>query len=198
MDPSEGRVYISRDIVFDEHVFPFARLHPNAGARLRAELSVLPDSLHNPNFSFLDSTLLDHCGKNAPTTNHVPSSHVVLDETGKSAIEHGENLSSNDADLSSGGRHFMCPLPGDRLGTQIQVDPILGCAAPTAPPESTSGSTTDATPRSPPASSGSSVPSAAASLRATPVPLPQMDRGAGRHDATASATALVQIMSGST
>jgi hypothetical protein len=41
LDPSEGRVYISRDVVFDELVFPFSRLHPNAGARLRAELSVL-------------------------------------------------------------------------------------------------------------------------------------------------------------
>lgn len=38
LDPKEGRVYISRDVVFDENVFPFASLHPNAGARLRAEI----------------------------------------------------------------------------------------------------------------------------------------------------------------
>jgi hypothetical protein len=31
--------------VFDEHVFPFAQLHSNAGAQLRAEISLLPDSL---------------------------------------------------------------------------------------------------------------------------------------------------------
>jgi hypothetical protein len=34
LDPKEGSVYISRDVVFDEEVFPFAFLHPNAGARL--------------------------------------------------------------------------------------------------------------------------------------------------------------------
>ena len=31
LDVTSGRVYISRDVVFDEGVFPFARLNPNAG-----------------------------------------------------------------------------------------------------------------------------------------------------------------------
>ena len=48
LDPKEGRVYISRDVTFDEQVFPFTSLHPNAGARLRAELALLPDVLVNP------------------------------------------------------------------------------------------------------------------------------------------------------
>lgn len=51
LDPFEGRIYISRD-VFDEHVFPFSQMHPNAGARLRAELVVLPDVVLNPSSSF--------------------------------------------------------------------------------------------------------------------------------------------------
>jgi histone deacetylase 1/2 len=38
LDPSNGRVYISRDVIFDEQVFLFASLRPNAGARLRAEI----------------------------------------------------------------------------------------------------------------------------------------------------------------
>lgn len=42
MDVASGRVYISRDVVFDEAVFPFAALHPNAGARLRAEILLFP------------------------------------------------------------------------------------------------------------------------------------------------------------
>lgn len=45
LDPKEGRVYISRDVVFDETVFPFASFHPNAGARLRSEIALLPDIL---------------------------------------------------------------------------------------------------------------------------------------------------------
>lgn len=47
LDPASGRVYISRDIVFDEQIFPFSKLHPNAGARLRSEILLLPQSLLN-------------------------------------------------------------------------------------------------------------------------------------------------------
>ena len=45
LDVSSGRVYISRDVVFDETKFPFATLHPNAGARLREEILLLPTHL---------------------------------------------------------------------------------------------------------------------------------------------------------
>jgi hypothetical protein len=48
LDISTGRIYISRDVVFDETVFPFSTLHPNAGARLRLEISLLPPSLIDP------------------------------------------------------------------------------------------------------------------------------------------------------
>jgi hypothetical protein len=33
LDISKGCVYISRDVIFDESMFPFATLHPNAGVR---------------------------------------------------------------------------------------------------------------------------------------------------------------------
>jgi hypothetical protein len=33
LDVVEGRVYISRDVVFDETIFLFSKLNPNAGAR---------------------------------------------------------------------------------------------------------------------------------------------------------------------
>lgn len=47
-DISTGRIYISRNVMFDEAVFPFANLHPNVGAQLRKEIIILPDSLCNP------------------------------------------------------------------------------------------------------------------------------------------------------
>jgi hypothetical protein len=34
--------------VFDESIFPFAHLHPNAGAQLRAEISLLSPNLYLP------------------------------------------------------------------------------------------------------------------------------------------------------
>ena len=45
LDVSTGRVYISRDVVFDETKFPFADLHANAGALLRKEILLLPPHL---------------------------------------------------------------------------------------------------------------------------------------------------------
>jgi hypothetical protein len=48
LDVSSGRVYISCDVVFDEAVFPFANLHPIAGALLSQQILLLPESLANP------------------------------------------------------------------------------------------------------------------------------------------------------
>lgn len=47
LDVAAGRVYISRDVAFDETVFPFSNLNPNAGAKLRSEILLL-----NPNPPF--------------------------------------------------------------------------------------------------------------------------------------------------
>jgi hypothetical protein len=41
LDSQTGRIYVSRDVVFDEDVFPFANLHPNAGTQLCSEIPLL-------------------------------------------------------------------------------------------------------------------------------------------------------------
>jgi histone deacetylase 1/2 len=46
LDIKSGRVYISRDVVFDESVFPFSNLHPDAGS-LSREILLLPEHLQN-------------------------------------------------------------------------------------------------------------------------------------------------------
>ena len=48
LDISIGRVYISRDVVFDENVFRFVDLNPNAGRRLCEEILLLPKDLSSP------------------------------------------------------------------------------------------------------------------------------------------------------
>ena len=82
LDPKEGRVYISRDVVFDETVFPFASLHPNAGARLHSELALLPDILKNHSTDFRDANLHDPHLLSPASTNELPKSGGVVAETG--------------------------------------------------------------------------------------------------------------------
>jgi hypothetical protein len=49
LDVSSGRIYISRDVIFDETVFPFATLNPNAGARYHVDVLLLPSTNHGNN-----------------------------------------------------------------------------------------------------------------------------------------------------
>jgi hypothetical protein len=48
LDVSTLRGYVSRDVVFNENIFPFASPHPNTGARLRQEILLLPSSTSTP------------------------------------------------------------------------------------------------------------------------------------------------------
>jgi hypothetical protein len=44
LDVSTGCVYISRDVIFDENIFSFSELHPNASAHFTSEVLHLPDN----------------------------------------------------------------------------------------------------------------------------------------------------------
>ena len=91
LDIAEGRIYISRDIVFDEDVYPFAKLHPNAGARLRSEILLLPTSLRNPCSTFGDNNTVD--------TNGIDSMHTNMADENTGAAENqtqnGGNIIQN-------------------------------------------------------------------------------------------------------
>ena len=69
LDVSTGRVYISRDVVFDEGVFPFASLHPNAGSRLRQELLLLLPDLVSPTSNHGGVDNIDNNMPIVPITN---------------------------------------------------------------------------------------------------------------------------------
>jgi hypothetical protein len=63
LDVAGGRVYISRDVIFDETIFPFSKLNPNADTRLRSKILYLPIDSHPPISSFHVNEFLD--GSNA-------------------------------------------------------------------------------------------------------------------------------------
>jgi hypothetical protein len=60
LDVATDHIYISRDVVFDETMFPFTTLHPNAAARLRSEILLLPDTLKNPSSTSGVNDVTDH------------------------------------------------------------------------------------------------------------------------------------------
>jgi hypothetical protein len=69
LEVSTGRVYISRDVTFDEEVFPFFKLNPNVGARLRSNVALLRPTLFRHDCE--DITIHDHITNNLLDTNNV-------------------------------------------------------------------------------------------------------------------------------
>jgi hypothetical protein len=69
-DVNSSQIYISRDVVFYEIVFPFARLHPNAGALLQREILLLPESLQNQPVSSNEGE--KHCTDVTPNDSIIP------------------------------------------------------------------------------------------------------------------------------
>jgi hypothetical protein len=130
LDVKTGKVYISRDVVFDETVFPFASLHPNAGALLRREILLLPDSLQNHPVSSQGGE--KHCTELTPNDSIISVSSDATQEQQPA----GENFTQNGEEMRSNGpvlHHHMSSVRHEvnqpRIGT-----------VPGSPSESASGS----------------------------------------------------------
>jgi hypothetical protein len=104
--------------VFDEHVFPFAQLHPDAGVRLRFEISLLPDSLLggvNANDQFLiNSSTPDNTSANTRGPYPFNPEHNVT------------NLDANTHDFMQ----FLAPaVSGTQPGADTPAAPSGGSAS---------------------------------------------------------------------
>jgi hypothetical protein len=78
LDVAGGRGYISRDVVFDETVYPFTKLNPNASTRLRSEILLLPSSSKTLDTSssgvqIIDSSTTDVHNLSIPANASSPS-----------------------------------------------------------------------------------------------------------------------------
>jgi hypothetical protein len=122
LEVSTGRVYISRDVVFDEDVFPFKNLHPNARALLRKEILLLDPSLHN--FVHGNEQNSDHHDDNIPTTNPAVSTPFVVPQgspvQGQAA---GENLVENDVQISLNSSHEIMEEEDSSIGHEVDSLP---------------------------------------------------------------------------
>jgi hypothetical protein len=101
LDVSTGRIYISRDVVFDENVYPFQFLHPNAGAQLRKEIMLLPDYLTPNTSSHNEDIHVDDHMHIVPVTDPVQVPDDPSDDAPSNSGETAENSSSNDASLDA-------------------------------------------------------------------------------------------------
>lgn len=141
LDIAAGRVYISRDVVFDEQVFPFAQLHSNAGARLQSKIQLLTPNL-------LPSIMLDHGGAvvhDQPLINDPNPTDSSGESAGQNSGANGENSAANDSestsinhdfmqngDLASSGGHYTAdddPDADSADSVSRQVDPEADAAA---------------------------------------------------------------------
>jgi hypothetical protein len=113
LEVKTGRVYISRDVVFDETVFPFQSLHPNAGALLRKEILLLPESLQ-------PTSVFDHGGVNNVDQRTNPANTIVSagvqnfaeEANGENLVQNGENLGQNNGEAGAGSEVDPPVTPG--------------------------------------------------------------------------------------
>jgi hypothetical protein len=122
LDISIGRVYISRDVVFDETVFPFSTLHPNAGAHLRSEISLLPPSLVYP--ALIQGSTMDVT--NLPKSTNPSMQQCALPEFPGAAMTMKKSV------IAPGDSYFLAavdtpvmdPAVTEDVGMHVDADPI--------------------------------------------------------------------------
>jgi hypothetical protein len=131
LDVKAGRVYISRDVVFDENVFPFASLHPNAGQILRHELHLLPPDISSSHVG--DRQIYDPMTLSILPVATNPTQHpaeITISTNSSSDDEdfdanHAENdLTPDNSEEDSGSTRFEAdpPSPSDQPHSDPDAD----------------------------------------------------------------------------
>jgi histone deacetylase 1/2 len=121
LDITTGRMYISRDVVFDENVFPFASLHPNAGRRLSQDILLLPtenNACTNEDVQHDDHMSLPIIPVVTNTTQGTP----LLADTTINNEDSDENLSENGEEASQNS-HFSESGDTNHLDSDPEEDP---------------------------------------------------------------------------
>jgi hypothetical protein len=111
LDSNTGRVYTSRDLIFDETVFPFEHLHTNAGTRLRKEILLLHD--HHLNRNCGDVICIDSNNTNDHANNESQdfSGDVLHQDATQEDVEDPDVFFQGDLPAGSGSR-FQANPPG--------------------------------------------------------------------------------------
>jgi hypothetical protein len=125
LDINTGWVYISRDVVFDGDIFPFASLHENAGARLRHEISLLPEHLLSSHHGGVGGT--DHYFANTNPNDSESDVASHQETSGDEQEEVEENLAANRVS-STAQMSSASPAENNKTGAKTGVDLAAGTA----------------------------------------------------------------------
>ena len=118
-------------MVFDESIFPFSELYPNARALLQKEVLLWPHHL----LSFGDQTSTDQM-----FTNPVPEAHDLQEDTGENNVQNdGVAPVNGDIQASAAAEDPGARSQGDLptvAGARSQEDPVSGSGPAGASPAS--------------------------------------------------------------
>jgi hypothetical protein len=120
LNVSTGRVYISRDVVFDENIFPFAKHHPNARAKLQSEILLLPSSLLASEQLHNGVNILDEPVANNP--NPANQFSRVCEDVQLANMD-GSNTEADSAPVSAPGLISSRAIVGVPAPAPIRVNP---------------------------------------------------------------------------
>jgi hypothetical protein len=113
-------IYISRDVIFDKNIFPFASLHSSAGAHYSAEVLLLP--------SGASSDL--HVHNNPANTND--SARVILSfdllQPQKITTPGSSPPGGTAVETDSGAAPVLAPVA--HPGAEVHADPLPGVPPP--------------------------------------------------------------------
>jgi hypothetical protein len=115
-------------VVFDENVFPFAELHPNAGHHLKQDILLLPD--YTPDYG--DANINDYMplpvvpivtnnDGDAADTHNAPDM-IIEPESGRNSAPDGQETEENCRAHNAMGSDPEADLP-DPTGADPGVDP---------------------------------------------------------------------------
>jgi hypothetical protein len=143
LEPSTSRVYISCDVVFDESVFPFSEMHPNAGASLRKEILLLPNHLLNAGDALPTSGVTDvHPGSSTMSVLQESTKNSVQNDVSgdPNACDHGVLIlpiigtqPQDDSVAASGGSRSQADSPAHSIASWSAAAPSASSASPRAP-----------------------------------------------------------------
>jgi hypothetical protein len=145
-DVSSGRIYISRDVIFDKEVFPFSKLHPNAGARLRSKIELLPPTLIHVNIGTGVGQGANQFTDISPNVTNVafdfenqvqndeeePGEERVA-ENGIDFIQNGQESASGSQPAATSGATSTCGVPLSVPGAKSSCGTCITASSPLSP-----------------------------------------------------------------